>query len=128
MDKEPLSRLYMKCLTLRPSCYQCPYTRWELPFDLTIGDFWGVEKAYPELADGMGTSLVIARTEAGKALLERTRPYAMVLESSREAADQPALQEPAKETLLRKLLFRDFARKGPEGCCDISLILKKYGG
>lgn len=128
MDQDPFSRLYLKCLPLRPSCYQCPYTRWELPFDLTIGDFWGIEKTHPELADGMGTSLVIARTEAGKALLEQIRPHGLVLESSREAADQPALSSPAKESILRKLLFRDYTRKNEDGSCDIPLILKKYGG
>ena len=47
MGSDPFNRLYMKCLTFRPSCYQCPYTRWELPFDLTIGDFWGIEKLCP---------------------------------------------------------------------------------
>jgi hypothetical protein len=35
---------------------------------------------------------------------------------------------PAKESILRKLLFRDYARKDADGCCDIPLILKKYGG
>lgn len=128
MDKDPFSRLYIKCLTLRPSCYQCPYTRWELPFDLTIGDFWGIEKAHPELVDGMGYSLVIARTEAGRALLEAVKPHGLVLESNREEADQPALNAPAKESILRKLLFRDYAQKNEDGSCDIPLILKKYGG
>ncbi len=128
MDQDPFSRLYLKCLTLRPSCYQCPYTRWELPFDLTIGDFWGIEKKHPELADGMGASLVIARTEAGRALLSALEAQALVVKSSREAADQPALQAPAPESILRKLLFRDFARKGADGKSDIPLILKKYGG
>lgn len=128
MDKDPFSRLYLKCLTLRPSCYRCPYTRWELPFDLTLGDFWGIEKTFPELADGMGTSLVIARTDAGRALLEAIKPHALVLETTREAAEQPALREPAKESILRKLLFRDYARKDGNGRCDIPMILKKYGG
>lgn len=128
MNRDPFSRLYLKCLSLRPSCYRCPYTRWELPFDLTIGDFWGIEKSCPELADGMGTSLVIVRTEAGRALLEKIKPYALVLESSRELADQPALNAPANESILRKLLFRDYARKNADGRCDIPLILKKYGG
>ena len=128
MGKDPFNRLYMKCLTLRPSCYQCPYTRWELPFDLTIGDFWGVEKVYPQLADGMGTSLVIVRTETGRELLEQTVAYAQVLEAGKEDAMQPALAEPAKETMLRKLLYRDFAKKDEAGHCDIPLILKKYGG
>ncbi len=128
MDKDAFSRLYLKCLTLRPSCYQCPYTRWELPFDLTIGDFWGIEKSHPELADGLGWSLVIARTEKGRKLLESVKPCAQVMESSRESADQPALRGPAPESILRKLLFRDFARKNEDGVCDIPLILKKYGG
>lgn len=128
MGKDIFSRLYMKCLTLRPSCYQCPYTKWELPFDLTIGDFWGVEKVFPQLADGMGTSLVIARTEAAEALLEKAKATALVLPCNAEDAGQPALQEPAKETLLRKLLFRDYAKKDENGRCDIPLILKKYGG
>lgn len=128
MGKDVFSRLYMKCLTLRPSCYQCPYTHWELPFDLTIGDYWGVENFRPELADGMGTSLVIARTDAGLALVNAIRQNALVIESPREPAEQIALREPAKETLLRKLLFRDFANKTQNGNCDIPLIFKKYGG
>lgn len=128
MGLDPFSRLYMKCVTLRPSCYHCPYTQWELPFDLTIGDFWGIEKTHPELADGMGTSLVIARTEAGLSLMEGLKDQALVIECSRESAQQPALNAPAKETMLRKLLFRDVARKGPDGRCDIPMILKKYGG
>ena len=128
MGNDPFSRLYMKCLTLRPSCYQCPYTSRELPFDLTIGDFWGVEKVFPQLADGMGTSLVIARTEVGQALLEKVQSSAELLECKAEEAAQPALQAPAKETLLRKLLYRDYAKKDEQGRCDIPLILKKYGG
>ena len=36
--------------------------------------------------------------------------------------------KPERKTILRKLLFRDYARKGEDGCCDIPLILKKYGG
>lgn len=128
MGNDAFSRLYMKCLTLRPSCYQCPYTSWELPFDLTIGDFWGVENVFPDLADGMGTSLVIVRTKAGQNLLEQAKAIALVREVDREFAGQPALKEPAKETLLRKLLFRDYATKDAQGRCDIPLILKKYGG
>lgn len=128
MGNDAFSRLYMKCLTLRPSCYQCPYTRWDLPFDLTIGDFWGVEKVFPDLADGKGTSLVIARTEAAQRLMERAKENALMREVERESAGQPALKEPAKETLLRKLLFRDYANKKAQGQCDIPLILKKYGG
>ena len=128
MDKDPWSRLYLKGLTLRPSCYKCPYTRFDLPFDITVGDFWGVEKRLPELADGMGTSLVVARSEKGLSLIEALCDSETVIPVTQEDARQPALTEPAKETLLRKLLFRDFAQKNEDGSCNIPLILKKYGG
>lgn len=128
MGKDPFSRIYMKCLALRPSCYRCNYTKWELPFDLTLGDFWGIENVHPEFADGRGTSLVIARTQKGLELLEAIRKQAQVLEVYREDAEQAALKEPAKETILRKLLFKDFAQKQENGICNIPLILKKYGG
>ena len=128
MEKDAFSRLYMKTITLRPSCYRCPYTRWDLPFDLTIGDFWGIEKAHPQLADGMGTSLVIVRTPKGRQLLEKVGDRGLILECSRDAALQPSLKEPPKETILRKLLFRDFSGKDASGSSNIPLILKKYGG
>ena len=128
MSKDPFGRIYLKCLALRPSCYRCRYTKWELPFDLTLGDFWGIEKVYPELADGCGTSLVIARTKKGLALLEEIRQHAQVVEVCKEDAEQATLKGPAKETIIRKLLFKDFAQKQEDGTCDIPLILKKYGG
>ena len=128
MNTDPFSRLYLKCLTLRPSCYHCQYSRWETPFDITFGDFWGIEKTHPELNDGAGTSLVIARTSAGMELVTAMEERAIVIESTKEDAMQPALCEPAKETILRKILFRDYAQKNAQGHCDIPLILKKYGG
>ncbi len=128
MNRDPFSRLYIKCLTLRPSCYHCIYTRWDLPFDFTIGDFWGVENCIPSLADGLGTSLVIVRTPQGENLLEDIRALAFVQPCKPEEAQQPALTEPAKETILRKLLYRDLAAGKQNKDGNIPLILKKYGG
>ena len=126
MDQDKLSRLYNRCLTYRPSCYACPYCDPEIDFDFSIGDFWGIENFEPKLYDGMGTSLVIARSEKARALLNAVEDKATILLCTKENAQQTALREPAKATLLRKLLFRDFAQKGPDGHCNIELILKKY--
>ncbi|MBR2344694.1 MAG: Coenzyme F420 hydrogenase/dehydrogenase, beta subunit C-terminal domain [Lentisphaeria bacterium] len=56
--------LYMKAflqdLSLRPSCYDCAAKKRRSGADLTIGDFWGISKYYPELDDDKGISLVIA--------------------------------------------------------------------
>lgn len=123
----PLCRIYAKELPLRPSCYSCPFTTTEKDFDFTIGDFWGVEKVFPDLADGRGTSLVITCGERAESLLLELRDTADIRKTDRESILQPALISPARGSMLRKFLFRDLSRKGPDGHCDMQLILRKYG-
>ncbi|MCM1134181.1 MAG: Coenzyme F420 hydrogenase/dehydrogenase, beta subunit C-terminal domain [Clostridium sp.] len=125
--KDEFSRIYSKCLTYRPSCYSCPYCDPDIDFDFTIGDFWGIDNVCSELADGKGASLVIARGKKAGKLMNRISSKARVVPCSREDSMQPALMEPAKESILRKFLFNDYNKKDFEGDCNIPLILKKYG-
>lgn len=127
MHTDRFSRLYTKCLTLRPSCYSCGFCRIDVPFDFTIGDFWGVENTFPELGDGKGTSLVIVRSKRAEDIINKLSDRAVVLECRAEDAMQPALSEPAKMPLLRKFLFKDLAITEEQGHCSMELILKKYG-
>ena len=98
-----------------------------MDFDFTIGDFWGIEKLMPNLADGKGVSLVIARTSFAKEIVAKIAESNVVIDVSREDAMQPALKEPAKQTILRRFLFKDLADKDSNGHCNMELILKKYG-
>lgn len=59
----------------RENCYSCPYASANRPADLTIGDFWGIERAHPDyLKDGWkekeGISLILANSEKGVSALE----------------------------------------------------------
>lgn len=56
-------------LFFRPSCEACPFSSPERPGDITLGDFWGIEKKHPELSSARGVSLVHFNAEWGKALL-----------------------------------------------------------
>lgn len=58
-------------VTQRESCYQCPYTTLERMGDITLADFWGVEKVRPELLNTDGTSLVLLNSEKGRTLLNQ---------------------------------------------------------
>ena len=49
---------------LRESCYECKAKKNRFS-DITLGDFWGIEKVLPEFTDGYGTSAIIVRTEHG---------------------------------------------------------------
>ena len=125
--QDRFGRLYTRCLTLRPSCYECPYCSPANDFDFVLGDFWGAEKTLPEMVDGKGVSLVVVKGEKAKALFSGiSADAARIIPCKREDTLQPALQSPAKQTLLRKLLFNDYARKDADGHCDMALLLKKY--
>lgn len=66
-------RMYFTNHTLRPSCHECKFCSVERESDLTIGDFWGIEKVRPEMDDGMGTSLVILHTDKAREIWEAVR-------------------------------------------------------
>ncbi len=66
----PFMRGFLADMYLRPSCSACPAKSLKSGSDLTIGDYWGLEMAHPELDDDKGTNAVITSTEKGKMWLE----------------------------------------------------------
>ena len=52
-------QMFLSDLILRPSCYKCPSKAGKSGSDMTIGDFWGIEKVVPQFDDDKGISLLI---------------------------------------------------------------------
>lgn len=69
--------MFLKLKTLRDSCYSCPYACGFRVGDVTLGDFWGVQRNRPDLLeDGQldlerGVSCLLVNNEHGRALVER---------------------------------------------------------
>lgn len=55
-------------VTLRTSCFRCPYTNLERVADFTIADCWRVAATHPEWDDGKGTSLVLVNSAKAEAI------------------------------------------------------------
>lgn len=64
-------RAFLSNLILRPSCYSCPAKGGRSHSDITIADFWGIDKINPQMDDNLGTSLVLIHTEKGYDALRR---------------------------------------------------------
>lgn len=64
-EYDPYMQFFLKNLSLRPSCYNCKAKTVKMA-DISLGDFWKVERVCPEMDDNKGTSLVIVRTEKGE--------------------------------------------------------------
>lgn len=64
---------YQKKLTMRDNCYECRYARKERISDITIGDFWGLDRTtLLEPHDGK-ISEILVNTKKGKVLLKRCK-------------------------------------------------------
>ena len=82
--------LYMQSfhrdLCLRPSCYRCAFKTTARISDITLADFWGVEKVCPEIDDDRGVSLVILHSLRGRALFHRAEGALCFREADLEEA------------------------------------------
>ena len=65
-EKDLFMNLNLSNNCLRNSCYTCQFKNNNSLADLTLGDFWGINKIKPELFDNKGTSLVIVNTLKGE--------------------------------------------------------------
>ncbi len=55
---------------IRPSCFNCKYRNLQRTSDLTLGDFWAIEKYEEAYDDNRGTSFVLASTSKGEDILK----------------------------------------------------------
>lgn len=95
-------------ISIRNSCYHCPYKTIKRGSDLTIGDFWGYRN--PGFADNKGISAVIVNSEKGRRFFEsvredfKTAPSTMwkVVNGNR-AAFEPLKENKAKDIFWKLL-------------------------
>lgn len=57
-------------LFYRESCYSCPYANPDRLSDITIGDYWNIQKKYTEYVDYTGVSCLLINSERGKEIFD----------------------------------------------------------
>lgn len=70
---DPFCHMFQKCLAQRPFCTVCKYTKLPRVADLSIGDWWGIEKYDATLNDGRGTSLALVNNAKGRAAFDEIK-------------------------------------------------------
>ena len=121
-DKNPFMQMFLRDYCLRPSCYSCKVKNKKMS-DITIGDFWGINKCAPQMNDKRGTSVVILRTERGKCIFENLKDTLIIKKVSYSDC---VLENPAEYCSVnmpeeRNLFFRDMLD------LDFDILIKKYG-
>lgn len=110
-------------LQIRPSCHHCPYASVTRLSDITIGDFWGIEKINPDFnADDKGCSLVICNTSKGKALFDKAKEVLNIIpvEHLKDCV-QPNMLYPTPINEKQEQYLLDYMNYGFE------YVMNKYG-
>lgn len=103
---------------IRESCYKCPFAKIERDTDITIGDYWGIERAIPEFADSMGVSLALIHSKEGLELFNRIKENIVYQESDKNNCLQPRLISPANKPKDRNQFWSDIEKKGIDYCLE----------
>ncbi|SHO52353.1 polysaccharide pyruvyl transferase family protein [Anaerocolumna xylanovorans] len=90
----------------RPCCYTCEFASPKLGVgDITIGDYWGIAKQHPEMADEKGVSIIKINNEHGLMFFEEFRDQFNLTESTYEKAYAANHNKPIPLTIKRNQLM-----------------------
>ena len=70
---------FLSSLSLRDSCYNCKYRSLYRPSDITIADFWGIEKLTKKY-NHAGVSMVLTHSDKGEELLNQVKSQCEIVE------------------------------------------------
>lgn len=113
--------LFYKHIMFRPSCEKCRYTNFNRPSDITLADFWGIDKAVSGFNDNKGVSLIIVNTKKGQRIIEEVNSKLEIRESNKDDCLQPNLQHPTVFSRKTDEFWKDYNSGG------IEFVMNKYG-
>ena len=115
------NRIFFSELATRPSCANCKFASIERQGDLTLGDFWGVERECPEMYQKTGVSLIGISTNKGKELIDSIENISIMAATTSEE-EHPNLFSPTPASPQRALFMSDYVNTGFES------VVEKYFG
>lgn len=128
--RDPFLHGFMQNLYLRPSCFECSFKGLERESDLTLGDFWGIQKLDLNMFDDKGTSLVLIQSKKGLTIWNEISHQLKTKEFDTEEAvkENSAIFMSVKPHKNRDKFFKEYRYKGiiraEHTCTKVSLQLK----
>ena len=110
LQESSYMKMFLKDFCLRESCYQCKIKEIGAVSDITIGDFWGVEKVAPEIDDFLGVSVAFIHTKKGLSYFNKVKKSMTALQVDFDQAQNynPAIQHSAQRPKERETFYTDF--------------------
>lgn len=114
--------LFYQNIMQRKSCGICYFCNLNRPSDITLGDYWGIERTDININnDNKGVSLILCNTEKGSCLLDKVKGDLYLIPAKIKDIIQPNLKKASKNHPLRNLFENDYKKYGYD------YTIKKYG-
>ena len=118
---DPFYRSYIDGVISRECCYNCKYSSDKRYSDITLMDYWGIEKEHPDFFDANGVSAVMINTKNGQDVFDSIDKSCMeYIGSSIDKVKKRNihLSAPVKKHPLREHVYDDIDKK------DFELYIK----
>lgn len=104
--------LFLSDNSLRESCYNCKFKLGNKYSDITLGDFWGINKYYPKMYNKKGTSAIIINTTKGKSIFDNIQKLIIYEQCKLEEieANNPSLKNASKRSSKRTTFYKDLEK------------------
>ena len=70
---DPYFKAFTNGITYRECCYNCQFAKKERVSDITLADYWGIERIHPNFKNKKGISLVLVNNTKGISLFESVK-------------------------------------------------------
>lgn len=133
VDKNKYLQVFLRNLCLNASCSTCHYAKLPRIADITLGDYWGVDRHHPDMYDDKGTSVVLINTDNGKKLFETVKDKINYRESDiRIAAScqrnitRPSIAHRKRKAFLKDLDYMNFSDLYTKYMTEPTILQKIY--
>lgn len=120
---------YLANIMDRNSCYSCKFNSAKRVGDISIGDFWGIDKYNKDYNDTKGTSIVITSSEKGNTLVQSIKDKCKLLEAvplNHGVSHNSALCSHVKPTPKRGALYENLKKLPFTAAVDRTVYGEKY--
>lgn len=115
-------QLFLQNIILRKSCYDCHFKKLKRCSDITLADFWGINKVNPEFYDEKGVSAILVNSRKGKEIFENIKETMEFLKVDMKniIKHNISICKSVEYNTKREQFFEDLDNK------DIEFLLRKY--
>ncbi len=121
--EDDFRRGYHTNVFCRPSCYDCKYKGFPRIADITIADYWGIERVDRNLDNNIGTSMILLNSKKGEAYFKEVEHLLEWRETKFESilpGNLALVKSMDKPSIDREEFFEDLDKIGFQG------VVSKY--